>query len=122
MKPAIGLHTKETIKGHQGAKSKYIPSDLFYFLSTIFHFQPLALSQNCTHFNSGLRNFSLNFLLNIPCSKSVGSIWAYGCEFNRERRPQNLSPLQHTCTNKRKYENFNFQTTLDQKITNTRQR
>lgn len=77
MKPAIGLQTKEIIKGHRGAKSKYIPSDLLYFLSTIFHFQPPALSHNCTNFNSGLENFTFNFLLNIPCSKIIGSIWAY---------------------------------------------
>lgn len=39
-KQLSSLHTKEIIKGHWGAESKYIPSDLFYFLSTIFHFQP----------------------------------------------------------------------------------
>lgn len=94
MKLAIGLHTKQIIKGHWGAKSKYIPSDLFYFLSTIFHFQPPALSHNCTHFSGGLGNFYLNVLLNIPCLKIVGSIWAYQCEFNRERRPQ--KSLTHT--------------------------
>lgn len=61
MKSAMGLHTEDTIKGHWEAKSKYIPSDLFYFLSTIFHFQPPALSHICTHFSSRLGNFSLNF-------------------------------------------------------------
>lgn len=58
MKPAIGLHTKEIIKGHWGPKSKYIPSDLFHFLSTIFHFQLPAFSHSCAHFSSGLGNFS----------------------------------------------------------------
>lgn len=57
MKPVISLHTKETIKGQWGAKSKYIPSDLFYVLSSIFPFQPPALLHICTHFHSGLGNF-----------------------------------------------------------------
>lgn len=100
----LSVYTKETIKGHRGVKSKYIPSDLFYFLSTIFHFQPRRPCHTIvlTQFSSGSENFSLNVLLNIACWKIVGSIWAYWCKFNREKKPQNLSPPQphaHTKAN-----------------------
>lgn len=89
MKPAISLHTTELIRGNEGQVVLYIPSDLstssppsFIFNAWPFH------AINCTHSSSGLGNFLFNVLLNIPYSKTVSPIWAYRCEFNRERGPQ----------------------------------
>lgn len=109
MKPAISLHTTKIIRGNEGQEVLYIPSDLpFYFLSTIFHFQPSVLSHNCTHSSSGLGNFLLNFLQNIPHLKCVGPTWASWYEFHRKRRPQKslIPTTQHIHTQQKEIWKF----------------
>lgn len=88
---------KKSSRDTEGAKSKYIPSDLFYFLSTVFHFQPPALLHNCTHFHSGLGNFFLKFFVEYTLLKNcwlhLGLLmWIQ----QRKEATKSLNPTRHT--------------------------
>lgn len=95
-KPAISLHTKE-IKGHWGAKSRYIPSDLSYFLYTFLHFQPSALSHHCIHFSSVLLKFCGKCTLLKNCCLHLGLLmWIQ----QRKEARKSLTPTTHMHTQK----------------------
>lgn len=95
-KPAITPHTKEIIKGHWGARSAFLQTFSSYFLSTIFlnpqpfHTIVLILVDRVGEF---FLKFSAKYTLLKNCWLHLGLLI---CEFNRERRTQNLSPTQHT--------------------------
>lgn len=73
----LSASTPKKSSRDRGARSAFLQTFSFHFLSTIFHFQPQPLHTIVLILVVGWGIFPYMFLLNIPYSKTVGSIWAY---------------------------------------------